>query len=143
MRSLRLTFHTVIVALMLASCHVPPSEELFVRADQAVDGVYSFPLNMVDGTVTYAVWFYTVMGDIDIDNLPLEVRWISPKGYEYGETVSMPVGNPKGDRQLYRSKLIPKEYGEWTLNVRVLRELPGFRGIGVICERQNKEDGAR
>lgn len=128
---------------LLCSCHVPPSEEKFVRIDQAQDSVFTFPVRMVDGTVAYDISFYTVIDGEGVSSLPIEVRWISPSGKKYGETVSMSVGNRKGDRQLYRSDLEPYEYGEWTLSLKVQGEVPGFRGIGVICERKTKSDGAR
>lgn len=128
---------------LLCSCHVPPSEEMFIRVDQAVDSVYTFPVRMVDGTVAYDISFYTVIDGQGVTSLPIEVRWTSPSGQEYAETVSMSVGNPKGDRQLYRSNLEPYEYGEWSLSLKVQGEVPGFRGIGVICERKFSSDGAR
>ena len=128
---------------VLSSCHVPSSEELFIRSDQMKDSMYVFPVKMDDGTKDYTVSFYTIMDRKGITSLPLAVRWVSPSGKVYVENVSMKVGDSKGDIRLYRSNLVPYEYGVWGLKIKVLKDIPGFRGIGVICERNSKENGTR
>ncbi|MCQ2174471.1 MAG: hypothetical protein MJY61_04985 [Bacteroidales bacterium] len=128
---------------VLSSCHVPSSEELFIRSDQMKDSMYVFPVKMDDGTKDYTVSFYTIMDRKGITSLPLAVRWVSPSGKVYVENVSMKVGDSKGDIRLYRSNLEPYEYGVWGLKIKVLKDIPGFRGIGVICERNSKENGTR
>lgn len=143
MKAFRLLILAGVFFAAMNSCHVPPSEERFIRADQITDSMYVFPVKMEDGTVDYSISFYTVIDNKGVSSLPLAIRLVSPSGKVYTETVSMPVGNRKGDRQLYRSGLEPYEYGVWGLKIKVLKDIPGFRGIGVICEHKNKEDGTR
>lgn len=137
-------FIAIALAALAASCSMPLSEETFVRRNQAVDGTYEFAVDMSYGEYSYDISFYTVMDGKGISRLPLKINLISPGGKEFTETVSMDVGNPKGDLQLYRSSLVPIEYGIWTLKITPLQEISKMRGLGVVREMKAvKRYGAR
>lgn len=132
----------ILVASVMAGCVKPASEEYFVREDQSVDGVYSFMLDMSDSLCKYDVYFYTkVDGKKNIVNLPVQIIWTSPSGQQYSEQVYMKVGAKFGDKELYRSSLVPVEFGSWNLCVVSLNDIKGLRGMGVIVE--SKDYGTR
>lgn len=119
---------------LLAGCVRPLSYEQFVRSDQATDGVYSFDVDMSDSLSSYTVSFYSKVDRKKPVDVPLQVLWTSPSGKEYSESVYMKMGQRKGDREVYRSSLVPNEFGDWTICVTSLNDLKGFRGIGIIVQ---------
>lgn len=128
---------SVIVGLaILISCGEPLSTETFVRRDQLVEGAYEFALDMSKGEYSYDLSFYTVIDGKGVSKLPLYIELISPSGTKYAENVSMDVGEPTGDLQLYRSSLVPVEYGIWTMRVTPMIEIKQMRGMGLINERK-------
>ena len=77
----------VLIALFAAvafSCSRPPSDEPFVRRENAEYGdTYTFLLDMADSTITYGLDFYTRLerksfGTFPEDSLVLALRWIAP-----------------------------------------------------------------
>ena len=120
----------------LVSCREPLSSEIFVRNDQMVDGAYEFALDMSRGEYSYDLSFYTVIDGKGVSELPLYIELISPSGTKYAENVSMEVGESTGDLQLYRSSLVPVEYGIWTMRVTPMIEIRQMRGMGLINERK-------
>lgn len=134
---------TALQLLCLSSCSRPPATEEFRRVDQSVNGLYSFPVDMSDSLSLYTISFYTKLVGKKTVSVPLQVLWISPSGKMYSESVNMTAGDRKGDRAVYRSDIVPKEYGLWTLGIGSLNDIPGFLGIGVICENKPIGDGTR
>ena len=134
---------TVLLTLCcVASCRRPEAMEQFLRVDQSQNGIYPFSLDMSDSLARYTVSFYTAIdGKRQTVAVPLQVIWVSPSGKNYSETVYMKAGVRSGDREVYRSGIVPNEYGEWTLAIASLHDVKGFRGIGVILERE--ADGTR
>ena len=144
-----------LLALSFASCSRPSSTERFILADDAVDGKYSFTLDMADSLVSYDIWLYTRIDSRRtsmsiLENIPVSLTWTSPSGDYYGEKVFFPASGFEGKgmsffsrqiKTLYRSDVVPRERGEWTLDVEAGEGINGFRGMGVILER--KEDGTR
>ena len=75
-----------------------------------------------------------------IGNLELRVSWTAPSGESFYETVYMEKVDSHGVRELYRSGVVPAEYGEWKLNVRPVDPVKDFLGLGLIAIRN---DGTR
>ena len=48
--------------------------------------------------------------------------------------------DPKGEKELYRSGMVPAQAGDWQLSVRPVGVDEDFLGLGVICK---KRDGTR
>ena len=90
-------------AALLLSCSRPLSTEIFVRSDEARDGVYVFDLTLADSLVNYDFWFYSRTLDEPLTSLPLNVQWLSPSGRRFSETVYMRKVDSDGERELYRS----------------------------------------
>ncbi len=122
--------------VMLISCSEPLTDESFVRKDQQVDGAYEFALDMSEGEFTYDLSFYTVIDGTGVTELPLSIELVSPSGTRYAEKVTMYVLGKEVDMQLYRSSLVPVEYGIWTLRVSPLTDIPQMRGLGLINEKK-------
>lgn len=122
--------------VMLISCSEPLTDESFVRRDQLVNGAYEFALDMSDGEFTYDLSFYTIIDGTGVTQLPLSIELVSPSGSRYAEKVTMDVSGEEMDMQLYRSSLVPVEYGIWTLRVVPLTNIPQMRGLGLINEKK-------
>ena len=85
-------------------------------------------------------------------DFPIMVTWTSPSGQSYRENVYFVVHDEaRGSnyyssqyRKVYRTGLVPVEPGVWDLTVYVNsgKDVPGFRGLGVICKK-NLPDGTR
>ena len=127
-------------AALLLSCSRPLSTEIFVRSDEARDGVYVFDLTLADSLVNYDFWFYSCTLDEPLTSLPLNVQWLSPSGRRFSETVYMRKVDSDGERELYRSGVVLSEGGQWRLSVRPLGVDDNFCGLGLICE---EHDGTR
>ena len=102
--------------------------------------MYSFPVDMDDSLATYDFWFYSRLAAGRKGNLELRVSWTAPSGRSLYETVYMGNLDSRGERELYRSGIVPAEYGEWRVNVRPIDPGKDFLGLGLICRRN---DGAR
>ncbi len=136
----RASFLAVVLPLFF-SCARPSSTEEFIKVTEARNGIFSFKLDMSDSLSVYDLSFYS-----RVDRNPLGTKgndarirlvatWISPSGKTFTETVYMPAGNAEGIIRKYRTGMQPKEFGEWTLNVKAFSQEKGFRGLGLICER--------
>ena len=139
------------LAVVLSACSRPTSSEQFVKiGDKGEDGLYHYALDLSDSLCTYDLTFYS---RIDCSNarlselrdFPMIVNWISPDGRKYSEKVYFKVRREQGDEDFYsnqyripyRSGIVPVQWGEWEMTVRIDsdRYLPGFRGLGLICEK--------
>lgn len=129
-----------LLALLLQSCTRPLSSESFVKKSDAVSGVFEFPLDLSDTTGVYDIYLFTRVdrsAALGLDSrIPqkIDIRWVSPAGKIWDESVYMDMGDFRGARQLYRKGLVPAEDGQWTLKIRPEEVPSSFRGIGVICE---------
>ena len=126
------------LGLALSACREPDSLELFVRQDEARDGVYVYSLPLKDTTAAYDFWFYSRTEHNALESLQL--KWLAPSGDGFSETVYMRSVEPKGSKELYRSGMVPAQAGDWQLSVRPVGVDGDFLGLGVICKKQ---DGTR
>lgn len=140
MRRALLTVAAAALVLSLCRCSRPTETEVFIKAADAVGGVYSFDLPLEDSLSTYDVSFYTRVdapaGRRSGGSLELNVLWVSPSGERAGETVHMDTAKLL---ETYRTGVSPLEPGVWTLKVKVKDPPEGLRGLGVVC----KENGTR
>lgn len=126
---------------VLSSCSRPLSYEVFVRQADASDGDYHFELDLSDSTGFYDLYFYTRvdrsrnLGPESRTPMKLDIWWESPSHMVYDETVYMDAGDFRGVRQIYRSGIVPAEYGIWKLCVRPSPVPVSFRGLGIILEQ--------
>lgn len=119
----------VALIFLALSCSEPLSVETFVRN---TGGAYTFEVDMSHIGCTYDISFYTRLDSrIKVPGFPMEIRWKSPSGEVFSETVYFDCS--EHSRVLYRTGLIPVEEGVWTLDVRA--DADGMRGLGLICER--------
>ena len=139
-RILRIFVAAMAAGLSLASCSEPRSNEQFVRADQASDGVYVFTVPLTDSLAVYDFSFYSRTGVGTIHSLEMRVQWLAPSGDSMAETVYMSEVGPKGNSEIYRSGVVPAEYGDWKISVRPVGVDSDFTGLGLITERR---DGTR
>lgn len=123
------------------ACSRPDTQESFVKADQCLDGVYDFEFKILDSLASYDFWIYSRAEDHSIQNLELRVLWTSPSGESFRETVYMKEVEEDGSRELYRSGVVPAEYGKWKINIRAVPEDSGISGLGMICK--SNFDGTR
>lgn len=121
-------------ALLPAACAPPDTQEQFVRADKAADGVYIFDFELEGNGSSYDFSIWGVSLDKDIYGEELRVQWLSPSGSGFSETVFMRRISPSGDRELYRSSVVPDAEGKWRISIRAV---PGdeLAGLGVICRK--------
>ena len=122
---------------MLPGCSQPDSLELFVRRDDARDGVYVYTLPLADTTAAYDFWFYSRTAVRPLESLRLNVQWLAPSGKAFPEVVYMRSVTVRGSRELYRSGMIPAEAGDWQLSVRPVGADEDLLGMGVICKKKN------
>ena len=125
----------LLLALLLTACGQPASREYFQRS--AGDGEYSFDFEMSDTLASYDISFYAALDRplFKADTLasfPLQVVWRSPSGRFFSETVYYPASQP---RTLYRSNVVPSEFGDWNISVTINPEPEGLRGIGLVCRK--------
>ena len=114
--------------------------ELFLRRDQARDGVYVYALPLKDTTAAYDFWLYSRTARQPLEDVQLNIQWLSPSGDGFSETVYMRRVEPRGSKELYRSGMVPAQAGSWQLSVRPVGVDEGFLGLGVIVRKQ---DGTR
>ena len=129
------------VLLSAYSCSRPDTQESFVRADQCSDGIYDFEFELSDSLATYDFWMYSRTEEVSFENLELRVLWTSPSGETMRETVYMKAVDKNGERELYRSGVVPAELGIWKINIRPLPVDSGITGLGMICK--SNFDGTR
>ena len=130
----------VIALASLTFCTRPSQTEIFLRSDKASDGVYIYKFPLTDSLSAYDFWFFSRADNKPLDNVELRVRWLAPSGNSIAETVFMKHIGTGGTRELYRSNMVPAEYGVWQLSVRPVNVDEDFLGLGVICKERN---GAR
>lgn len=141
----RLAAHiAVIAALLVTSCTKPTVSESFVSIeDRDVIGSYVFDMDLCDSLATYDLYLYTRVDQMPPqlalqEDMELRVRWISPDGERYEETVYFPVREKV--KALYRRDFAPVLSGVWKLELSVRDEIEGLRGMGIVLERK---DGTR
>ena len=134
----------ILAAMVLCtlSCREPVSIENFVKNP---DGPWSFKVDMTDSTRTYDIWLYTRTDTRpsrlnQVSCIPLDMKWTSPEGKTFSETVFMPVRDSvrhffySGESSRpYRTGLSPVEHGIWSLEASVpdSARIKGFRGLGI------------
>lgn len=134
---------SLIFVLLLAvfSCSRPSSYEEFVAIEDKQDGMYAFTADMTDSLSCYDISFYTrIDGKTKPVSFPLDIRWVSPEGKEFGERAwicpgaeGVRVSQSFLSRQIlapYRAGTVPETAGVWTL--KVATDVPGMRGLGMI-----------
>ena len=117
------------VILLLTSCENPHLREQYVLKGEE----YVFEVDMSDSLATYDVSIYTRV-DSDTRGFPVEAIWTSPSGHKYSERIYFNL--LLGQKQPYRSALVPVEWGCWTLELSV-PEVKGMRGMGIITQRND------
>lgn len=126
---------------VLASCSRPLTYEKFVQAKDVSDGDYDFELEFSDSTGVYDLYFFTRVDrsrNLNPENrtpMKLDIWWESPSHKVYDEYVYMEPGDFRGVRQIYRSGIVPSEYGTWKLCVRPSSVPASFRGLGIVLEQ--------
>lgn len=114
---------------ILGACSNPQEREQYILRGND----YVFEVDMTDSLSKYDVYIYTRV-DSDRKGFPLEVIWTSPSGQKYSETTYFNLD--LGQKQLYRSGLVPVEWGLWSLELSV-PEVEGMRGMGIVTNRNN------
>ena len=146
------------VVAAATSCTRPESTEQFVGIDSRENnGLYRFTIDMSDSLATYDLTFYSRIDEgrprmASAADFPLYITLTAPSGQRFSETVFFGIhDNAKGSsfyssqyRKPYRSGLVPVEQGVWEMTVQVNygRDVPGMRGLGLICKK-NLPDGTR
>ena len=115
--------------------------ELFLRREDARDGVYIYTLPLKDTTAAYDFWFYSRTSGVRLDNVQLNVQWLAPSGDGFSETVYMRGVDARGAKEAYRSGMVPAQAGDWQLSVRPVGVDAELLGWGVIYKKN--EDGTR
>ncbi|MBO4475234.1 MAG: hypothetical protein J5737_00730 [Bacteroidales bacterium] len=133
---LRCVWLMITVAVLAVSCREPRAREYYLRADRT--GEYSFDISLTDSLARYDISFYTaivkpLLHKDTLASFPMQIVWRSPSGLYFSETVYYPAASP---RVLYRSGLIPSEYGTWNIGITLPEEPSRLRGLGIICEKQ-------
>lgn len=124
------------MAVLLHSCCRFDGDAVFVKAADAIDGVYSFKADFSDSLATYDVSFYSVLSE----PLMLDVSWISPSSeLSLRDSVWLEPCDRKSVCALYRSGVCPEEKGVWTVEVRPADVPTGFCGLGIVT----KNNGTR
>lgn len=128
MRYLTLVF----LLLVAVSCVRPSSEEQFVRRSRAVDGVYSFRLDLSDTTVLYDLSLFTRRDERDASGFPFTASWYREDSLCLEERLFFP---PDSVTVCYRRGVSMTEPGVWRLDLRPCCPPEGFCGMGLICKR--------
>ena len=128
-------FPACVLTLVAGACAKPSVQEQFVRSDEARMGVYAFELDLDSSSRSYDIYLYssTVL-DTLLDEVRLDVQWISPSGEAASETVYLRDVCKRGVKELYRSGVEPEERGVWRLRVKVYDPGGDLTGLGIICE---------
>lgn len=113
--------------------------ESFIPADATDNGVYVFNVLLTDSLAAYDFYLYGRTFRFEADSLPLKIRWISPSGESFVETVYMNDLDSKGRKELYRSGVVPAVRGEWRISIRPEGDDACLlTGLGIICT-ENRE----
>ena len=147
-----------VLAAAAFSCARPDSVEQYVGIEQREpNGLYRYSLDLSDTLATYDITFYSRIDAgrqrmASVRDFPLMVTWTSPSGQRYRETVYFDVRDEARGSSFYTSQyikpyrtgLVPVEGGVWdmTVHINAGNEIPGFRGLGVICKK-NLPHGTR
>ena len=147
-----------VLAAAAFSCARPDSVEQYVGMEQREpNGLFRYSVDLSDTLATYDITFYSRIDAgrqrmVEARDFPLMVTWTSPSGQRYRETVYFDVSDEaKGSSfytsqylKPYRTGLVPVESGVWdmTVHINAGNEVPGFRGLGVICKK-NLPHGTR
>lgn len=139
------------VAVLLSACSRPTASEQFVKlGNKGADGLYHYSLDFSDSLCTYDLTFYSRIDCsraklAEVRDFPMVVTWTAPDGGRYSEKVYFNVRDGiKGEdfysnqyRIPYRTGVVPVVWGEWEMTVRIDsdRYIPGFRGLGLIFEK--------
>jgi len=140
-------FVCLVAALTLLSCSEPSCYEEFIKEEQSTEGIYKFTLNLSDSTAVHDVYLVTrcdrnpAKASNPYPMVGMHIWWESPSGRVFEETVYMDFGDYRGQRQLYRSAIVPSEFGKWSLYVKPLDPPAFFRGMGVVMK--SNKDGSR
>lgn len=146
----------LLAAALFTACDEPESYEQFVKAPEgkgiAADNLaffaeFEFP--MKDASKSYDLSFYTRV-DLPaavtlqlLDPMRLDVEWFSPACADsaaFAETVYLDGGMERGVVKTYRTAVSPRPVGNWKIKVCIPETPRGFRGLGMICKRN---DGTR
>ena len=146
-----LSLMLAVVAAACVSCSRPVSYEQFISVEnREANGLYRYTLDLSDSLCTYDVSFYsridaTRIKEAHSRDFSMMVTWTAPSGQRFRDTVYFGLfdesaGSDSYSRQyvkLYRKGLVPMEFGTWNLEVLVNSgaDVPGFRGLGVICKK--------
>lgn len=151
-------FVLAVLTAAAVSCARPDSVEQYVGIEQREpNGLYRYSVDFSDTLATYDITFYSRIDAgrqrmAAVKDFPIMVTWTSPSGQSYRENVYFVVHDEaRGSnyyssqyRKVYRTGLVPVEPGVWDLTVYVNsgKDVPGFRGLGVICKK-NLPHGTR
>lgn len=139
------------IFLSLASCSEPPAYEKFLGIPTYErENAFKYNLDMSDSLSTYEISFFTGLDCAEDDfaimrDIQLDITMFSPSGKVYAETVYILKNNYYDSDNLsksynikYRTGLIPKESGKWTMIVKLpyIDSYKGLRGLGLILEKQ-------
>lgn len=117
--------------------------DAFIRADANGGGVYMFNIPLTDSLAVYDFYLYGRTFRYKAESIPLKIRWISPSGESFVETVYMNNLDSKGRKELYRSGVVPSDRGEWRISIRPEGDDAALlTGLGLICSESNGH-GAR
>lgn len=136
----------------LCSCTDSDQKQEFLKINHRDSlGRYVFAIDFTDSLVTYDVDFYTRLDTKRsvfrlMDDIQVDVLWISPDGKEYAERVYIPklsyVGGTAFSKEYlspYRRNLSPVKPGVWTLCLEV-PPIIGLRGMGVRYAPSEEKD---
>lgn len=125
-------FPFLLLLAVFSACSRPVSEEYFILKGDAPEGVYAFPLDLADTTVSYDLSLFLRPDKRDTSGFPLKVSWYKEDSLRFMEELFFPAGKEK---VLYRSGVVMAEPGIWTLCLEPCCPPAGFSGIGVINQR--------
>lgn len=133
----------LLCTVLLAGCRRPVSYETFVLAGEAEEDIYQFELDLSDEGCSYDISFFTktdapVFRKQETVSVPIVVNWSMEDNPGFSETVWYPLGENKVP---YRTGVVMEQPGTWTLKAHVMYAPAGFRGLGIICKRN--ENGTR
>lgn len=129
---MRFFLPSLLVLAFACACSRPVSEEYFILKEDAPEGVYAFPLDLADTTVSYDISLFVRPDRRDTSGFPLKASWYREDSLRFAEEVFFPAGK---EVALYRSGVRMAEPGEWTLCLEPCCPPAGFSGIGVINQR--------
>lgn len=118
--------------LLAVCCTEPGTQDSFVSRSEAAGGIYEFTFQIEDIRTDYNFSFFTRVDGKWQAAIPLYVKWLSPSGDSFSETVYFRAGE---EVEPYRSEVALAEEGDWRISVSVPEAPRGFRGLGMICKK--------